>query len=231
MNAEFSRTLALLRTEKKISQRAAAEALGISQALMSHYEKGVREPGLSFVVNACNYYGVSADYLLGRTLERGGKVLDADQLPDADSSNGSKKSILATLNKKLVLNSVGMIFDLYSTTNNREVITYVSNYFATTVSVLYRRLHNASPNTNSSFFAVSQPQFMSGAYDIDHKINEVQLVEALAQHKRAKGEFRDLDHDLLTTEFGPTYQSLLQNLYGTGERTNKLLGTPPKPKK
>ena len=67
MNAEFSRTLSLLRQEKGVSQRTAAGALGISQALLSHYENGAREPGLSFVCRACDYYGVSADYLLCRS--------------------------------------------------------------------------------------------------------------------------------------------------------------------
>ena len=64
---EFARTLSLLRQEKGISQRQAAKALGISQALLSHYENGTREPGLAFLVRACDYYGVTADYLLGRT--------------------------------------------------------------------------------------------------------------------------------------------------------------------
>ena len=70
MNAEFSRTLSLLRQEKGVSQRTAAGVLGISQALLSHYENGIREPGLTFVVKACDYYGVSADYLLGKTGSR-----------------------------------------------------------------------------------------------------------------------------------------------------------------
>ena len=42
----------------------------MSQALLSHYENGIREPGLTFVVKACDYYQVSADYLLGRTNDR-----------------------------------------------------------------------------------------------------------------------------------------------------------------
>ena len=46
MNAEFSRTLSLLRQEKGVSQRTVANELGISQALLSHYENGIREPGL-----------------------------------------------------------------------------------------------------------------------------------------------------------------------------------------
>ena len=41
LNAEFARTLSLLRQEKGVSQRAAAAELGISQALMSHYENGI----------------------------------------------------------------------------------------------------------------------------------------------------------------------------------------------
>ena len=60
-NPEFPRTLSLLRQEKGVSQRTAAEALGISQALLSHYENGAREPGLVFVVKACDYYNVSAE--------------------------------------------------------------------------------------------------------------------------------------------------------------------------
>ena len=63
----FQETLSALRREKKISQRQAAAALGISQALLSHYENGAREPGLAFVCRACDYYGVTADYLLGRS--------------------------------------------------------------------------------------------------------------------------------------------------------------------
>ena len=63
----FQDTLSCLRRERKISQRQAAAALGISQALLSHYENGAREPGLAFVCRACDYYGVTADYLLGRS--------------------------------------------------------------------------------------------------------------------------------------------------------------------
>jgi transcriptional regulator with XRE-family HTH domain len=55
-----------LRKERGLSQRKAASDLKISQALLSHYENGAREPGLNFVCRACDYYEVSADYLLGR---------------------------------------------------------------------------------------------------------------------------------------------------------------------
>ena len=69
MTRGFSETMSELRRKKGASQRTAAADLGISQALLSHYENGAREPGLGFVVRACDYYGVSADFLLGRTDE------------------------------------------------------------------------------------------------------------------------------------------------------------------
>ena len=67
VNRTFPETLSALRRERNISQRTAAAALHISQALLSHYENGAREPGLDFVRRACDYYGVTADYLLCRS--------------------------------------------------------------------------------------------------------------------------------------------------------------------
>ena len=73
MERGFSQTMCELRRERGLSQRSAAADLKISQALLSHYENGAREPGLGFVCRACRYYGVSADYLLGLTDSSGGK--------------------------------------------------------------------------------------------------------------------------------------------------------------
>ena len=49
-----------------------------------HYEKGIRECGLDFVVRVADYYGVSCDYLLGRSADRTGAVLTADDIPNPD---------------------------------------------------------------------------------------------------------------------------------------------------
>lgn len=124
MATDFSRTLSLLRQEKGISQRKAAAALGISQALLSHYENGIREPGLAFVCKVCDFYRVSADFLLGRTANRDGAMIDSETLYDGSTEKGSLRgSIMATLQKKLAVNTTGLLFDLLSRTNSREAIT------------------------------------------------------------------------------------------------------------
>ena len=121
-NPDFARTLSLLRQEKGISQRQAAKTLGISQALLSHYENGAREPGLMFVVKACDFYNVSADFLLGRTLSRDGTTIGPEELYDiSDEKNNSiKGGVLALLSKKLLVNSIGVLFGLLGKTGSRD---------------------------------------------------------------------------------------------------------------
>ena len=43
----------------------------------------MREPGLAFVTRACDYYNVSADFLLGRTPDQNGAtIVSPDELYD-----------------------------------------------------------------------------------------------------------------------------------------------------
>lgn len=67
MDRNFGTALSELRHSRDLNQRALAADLHISQALLSHYENGTREPGLPFVCRVCDYFGVSADYILGRS--------------------------------------------------------------------------------------------------------------------------------------------------------------------
>lgn len=67
MLCKFPQILSKLRRTRGISQKKAAEELGISPALLSHYENGIRECGLDFLLSLADYYSVSCDYLLGKS--------------------------------------------------------------------------------------------------------------------------------------------------------------------
>ena len=60
MSKDFSRIITLLRKERGMTQKEAAAHLGVSQALLSHYEKGIRECGLDFVVRTRTFTGCPA---------------------------------------------------------------------------------------------------------------------------------------------------------------------------
>lgn len=222
IHADFARSLSLLRQEKGISQRQAAGALGISQALLSHYENGVREPGLAFVVKACDFYNVSADFLLGRTLSRDStSILNVNTLFDASEQRDQmlKGSVMAALSKKLVVNSVGVLFDLLGKLDSKQAIRAATNYLSTTVYILFRHLRRVGMDNGDSFFSVPKDQFMAGLPRVDLILNEAEYLEALSRSK-CKHKFPDMSHDQMMEAYPGAYQSLLQIIHACGERLN-----------
>ena len=157
MNDSFPRILTLLRKEKKISQKAAAADLQISQALLSHYEKGIRECGLDFLVRAADYYGVSCDYLLGRSPERSGAMLTVEDIPDPDTSKSDKMlrgNMVAILNKKLMLNSLNVVYDLMQKSRSKELVNELSNYLMLATYVAFRVQYRSEPKNPAGAFRV-----------------------------------------------------------------------------
>ena len=159
MNSNFPRIITLLRKERGLSQKQAASDLQISQALLSHYEKGIRECGLDFVVRTADYYNVSCDYLLGRTPDRSGATLTVEDLPDPEAAGKENKfrgSLLPTLNKKLIANSLNIIFDLLQKSNNKGLTTEVSSYLTLSVYKMFRTIYSANPKNPQVLFAAPQ---------------------------------------------------------------------------
>lgn len=228
-NSNFSRCLSLLRQEKGVSQRVAAKELLVSQALLSHYENGIREPGLNFVLRACEYYKVSADFLLGRTLSRDGTVIvDIDRLRDI--SGGVGKAVdansVSLLAKNLLGNSLELLLDLLNKTGNEEIVRTAANSLSNAIYTIFRHFYQADGTGNREFFSVSSQKFALSAATIDALCCEMEYVEALLAHAKGKGAYPDLSNEALEQETA-LYQSLLHIIYITGERINRRTGGEP----
>lgn len=157
MSTDFARIMALLRKEKKLSQKKAAEDLGISQGLLSHYEKGKRECGLDFLVRAADYYGVSCDYLLGRSPEPQGKTISIDEIPDEDTSHRDRitpTSVMIAFNKKLIISSLNVVFSLLGKFRSATVIKEISAYLMLAVYKSFRYIYSANPKNDQNFFMI-----------------------------------------------------------------------------
>ncbi|WP_283608787.1 helix-turn-helix domain-containing protein [Faecalispora anaeroviscerum] len=167
MNSNFPRIMTLLRKEQGYSQKKVAEELGVSQALLSHYEKGIRECGLDFVVRAADFYNVSCDYLLGRTPDRSGATLTVEDIPEPDAvgkENVMKGSLLPVLNKKLLANSLNIIFSLLQKCGNKALTTEISACLTLSVYKAFRILYSANPKNPRGMFA-SPPGLERGLSD------------------------------------------------------------------
>ncbi|MCM1439083.1 MAG: helix-turn-helix domain-containing protein [Roseburia sp.] len=63
----LSERLKELRKGSNLSQKQLAEILHTTNSSICDWECGRAEPNLSFVVQIADYFGVSCDYLLGKT--------------------------------------------------------------------------------------------------------------------------------------------------------------------
>lgn len=229
MSTNFSRSLSFLRQEKGISQRQASQELGISQALLSHYENGIREPGFPFLLRACDYYNVSSDFLLGRTLSRDGTViLDAESLLTSPSEGEGDSDNLALLSKRLVNNSVDLLFLLLAATENDDAIRNASHYLSTAVYTLFRHLYQADGKNSQDLFSVPSLKFALAASKVDMLCSEMNYVETLLAHAKERGAFPQLSHEALSRDYPAQYQALLHIIHITGERINRQLTAHPK---
>ena len=94
MSSTFATKLSTLRRERNITQKNAAEALGVSQALLSHYEKGIRECNMEFIRKAALFYDVTSDYLLGLSESKHGNSEVFDISPQASDNQFNSKTLL-----------------------------------------------------------------------------------------------------------------------------------------
>jgi len=223
MGSDFPRILTLLRKEKGVSQKNAAAELGISQALLSHYEKGIRECGLAFLVRCADYYGVSCDYLLGRSPERQGATLTIEDIPESDlAGRENRGSILPVLSKKLLANSQNLLFDLLPKTGSKSLVSEASAYMMLALYKMLRLTYASNPKNQEAMFSLP----LSTALDFADAAMHICEANARSITKGAPlpglEPAKTADHVVLSTEIltqsYPMWASSLFNLIQSCEK-------------
>jgi transcriptional regulator with XRE-family HTH domain len=213
VNADFPRIISLLRKEKKISQKTAAKDLGVSQALLSHYEKGIRECGLDFVAKAARYYGVSADYLLGISPNRDGLIISVDEIPETDPNNKEnivRGSLLPVLNKKLIVNSLNIIFSMLQKCENKAVADEVASFLMLSVYSCFRTLYAMNENNSDKFFTLPDGLAQSAAI-ASMMMSEAKLQNHIGNFKLLNPDCFSITTEEIADEY-PLFASSLSNL-------------------
>ena len=188
-NITFSQNLRKLRENGKISQKSAAASLGISQALLSHYEKGIRECKLDFLVKAAKFYNVTTDFLLGSDGTAGtGKaaaVLQDDQdyidkicniskqfdediitscmnkIKDSElRKDGVDINTYSILYKNLLINALSYIFDGMKDVKYKDISIAAGKYLSLTVYHLYTLLYGGGGESENNAASSVLPEKM-----------------------------------------------------------------------
>ena len=98
MVSELSFKLRELRRQKRMRQDHVAAQASVSRSALSSYESGARRPNYETLVLLADIYGVTTDYLLGRT----GRSIDAEGLtPEQYAIVAALVEQMASQNKRL----------------------------------------------------------------------------------------------------------------------------------
>ena len=198
MKNKFSTRIAAVRKKSGMSQKAAAAKLGISQALLSHYEKGIRECGLDFVMKAAKVFNVSSDYLLGLT----------DRLP-ADSADAAIYNELAKkpklyLGRNTLQNATDLLYSITARFGNPKMYSDLNNMLYSNVYMALQMFNQATAGESDDLFGLSHNKAL---------IHSLNIQASAYEHLSAKLEESGLDFSLdkktLKSEFSANFDSAI----------------------
>ena len=202
--------MTFLRKERGLSQKQAASDLNISQALLSHYEKGVRECGLDFLVRAAEYYDVSTDYLLGRTVQRTPSTVG--ELPDSDDIRHLKGNMINQINRKLLMNTTTVIYDLLAQMGSKRLTNTVSNYLMCAEYQVFRGIYSAEETNSQTMFSLDKNRYKN--LTTSSMILDLEIAEAVMEREKLA---LSLSPDIISSYFDKGASSLF-NLIQFSER-------------
>jgi transcriptional regulator with XRE-family HTH domain len=96
----FAQRLKKLREEHGLSTRALGEIIGTSNATISRYETGKRDPDLVLVHNIAQYFGVTIEYLCGQDVDSNEENLFKTYSKLSDESKKEAMKYLIYLSEK-----------------------------------------------------------------------------------------------------------------------------------
>lgn len=215
----------MLRKEKGISQCQAAKELGVSQALMSHYENGIRECSLEFVVKIADYYSVSCDYLLGRSTVRNNTIgyhEDEDEEKNSFLDEKFKPSVIHALNKKIITDSISILYGTLPQLNSKAVSSDITSYLTASVYKIYRMLYDLYLPGAGKIFSVPSDIF-EGYCNSIMEISCAKIKYESRSYQKNNSEYQNKKHHNLLnpeeiSEAYPEKYTSLSNLIQNAEK-------------
>jgi len=173
-------------------------------------------------VKVASFYGVSCDFLLGVSPDRSGSTLNVENIPEENNKNDSKYkgSVLPALNKRLIINSLNILFDLLQQFEDKQLTTEMSNYIMITVYRLFRMLFSANHTNSQQVFSIPEALYMRHA-DAEAAYSESR-IELLLDDKNTDSITESIEKlrisTIQLTNDYPLYATSLLNLIQLAEK-------------
>ena len=145
-----------LRFNRGFSQVDLAKILGVTKQSVSNWENENIMPSIDMLIKLAQLFSVSTDYLLGRSPVSNGGIITESDIPDGNSSGDSNSGgIMLALNKKLITNSIEVIFSLLQKIKSSKLSKSVSSMLTLSVYKAFRITYNANRKNDDNLFGVS----------------------------------------------------------------------------
>ena len=221
MNGELlplCQNLQKLRREKGLSQSNASKELGLSQVLLSHYENGARKPSLEFILRACDYYAVSADYLLGRSGVRDGSS------PEAEENGGEDDKRLVgmasvKLGQTILISGLRVLYHLLGSLGHAALVSEVTAFLGSALARMFFRLCRAS--------GYEEDYFPGGVHEtasfMDLAACDLRVARSLTLLREKGQEMPDLNYQKLDAQYLQQFKALATLAHQSTERIRKQI--------
>ena len=122
-----------LREEENLSQRELAEILEISRPSITKYERNEREPSYVVLLRISDYFGVSTDYILGKTVEKDRNIHLFNKTVTGLKNVSAKDFIIndKDLRPDVISSITGLLAEYLETINTANPISLDSIYLST----------------------------------------------------------------------------------------------------
>jgi transcriptional regulator with XRE-family HTH domain len=138
----FSQTLSFLLNKNKISKQTLADSIGLSRPAVSQFANGANLPSIEKMIDIANYFNVSLDFLVGRSL--------LYQKPEADLPYVFKD------NNNLVIGTIRYVFGITTEKYAYRKFLYMDETEGDLIENIIR--------------STSQLEFLSLAYLLNNKL-------------------------------------------------------------
>lgn len=160
-----------LRREKGLSQKELAERLGCGQNTISLWESGKRLMDSATLLKVADFYGVTADYLLGKDFSA---MNFGDRLKYLRKSKGINQEDLANI-LGLTRSAVSK-WEAAENTPPADVLVRIADYFDISLDCLCGRPGAVGSNVEKATVIDAQSMRLLSYYD---KLNDIGKREAI----------------------------------------------------
>ena len=155
-------------------------------------------------------------------------TLTVEELPEPESGRDGhfRGSLLPTLNKKLLFNSMNILYDKLNACPDKTLVGEISAYLMLAVYKMYRLLYGVHPKNSDNTFTVDKHTFR-GYSNAAMQLAETRVEQLLTKEKLGNYTLRELEQLSMTGEKlaadYPLYATSLANLVkASEERIRKL---------